>query len=234
MKRLAFLTSLLFLFALPTFGQLNSNTLTLRFAGAPSGPCGSFMYAVNNATGDLYDCKLGAWFKIGPASGSGTVTSVGLAGTANQVTVTGATPITASGSWTLSVPSTFIAPGTFEAVTSVTSPLFVTKTKCAAAGSAAGPSLVACAAAPSGSFSCATNSSAGTCVIATTAVTASSAILVQPDSSLSSLLSVTCNTTADTGLVAPRLSARAAATSFTITLGTFTTNPMCFDYWIVN
>lgn len=35
----------------------------------------------------------------------GTVTSVGLAGTASQVTVTGSTPITGSGSWTLSIPS---------------------------------------------------------------------------------------------------------------------------------
>jgi hypothetical protein len=38
-------------------------------------------------------------------AGGGTVTSVGLAGTANQITVTGATPITASGSWTLSLPA---------------------------------------------------------------------------------------------------------------------------------
>jgi len=37
--------------------------------------------------------------------GTGTVTSVGLAGTANQITVTGATPITTLGSWTLSLPA---------------------------------------------------------------------------------------------------------------------------------
>jgi hypothetical protein len=36
--------------------------------------------------------------------GSGTVTSVGLAGTANQITVTGTSPVTGSGSWTLSFP----------------------------------------------------------------------------------------------------------------------------------
>ncbi len=41
----------------------------------------------------------------GGAIPSGTVTSVGLAGTANQVTVTGTTPITSSGSWTLSLPA---------------------------------------------------------------------------------------------------------------------------------
>ncbi len=37
--------------------------------------------------------------------GSGSVTSIGLAGTSNQITVTGSTPITTSGSWTLSVPT---------------------------------------------------------------------------------------------------------------------------------
>ncbi len=37
--------------------------------------------------------------------GSGSVTSVGLAGTSNQITVTGSTPITTSGSWTLSIPT---------------------------------------------------------------------------------------------------------------------------------
>ncbi len=36
---------------------------------------------------------------------SGTVTSIGLAGTSNQITVTGSTPITTSGSWTLSIPT---------------------------------------------------------------------------------------------------------------------------------
>lgn len=36
---------------------------------------------------------------------SGTVTSIGLAGTAAEITVTGASPITTSGSWTLSLPA---------------------------------------------------------------------------------------------------------------------------------
>ena len=42
------------------------------------------------------------------AASSGTVTSVGLAGTANQVTVTGSSPITSSGSWTLTLPAAVI------------------------------------------------------------------------------------------------------------------------------
>lgn len=119
-------------------------------------------------------------------------------------------------------------------VGTVTATLYATGTRCAAVGTAASPSAVACSAAPSGSFSCATNASAATCVISTTAMTVNSAVFVQPDSSLGTLLSVTCNTTADTGLVGPRVSARSGGTSFTITLGTFSTNPLCFSYWIVN
>lgn len=39
------------------------------------------------------------------AVGTGSVTSVGLAGTAAEITVTGASPITGSGAWTLSLPA---------------------------------------------------------------------------------------------------------------------------------
>ena len=48
----------------------------------------------------------------GTGGGSGTVTSIGLVGTANQITVTGASPITSSGSWTLSIPNNPTLPGT--------------------------------------------------------------------------------------------------------------------------
>jgi len=116
----------------------------------------------------------------------------------------------------------------------LTATLYATATKCAAAGSAANPSLVACSAAPAGFFSCATNASTGTCVVSTTAVTANSVIQIQPDSTLGTALSVTCNTTADSALTAPRVSARSAGTSFTITLGTFSTNPVCFSYIVIN
>lgn len=60
----------------------------------------------NNSNGG-WDCTALATL------GSGTVTSVGLAGTANQITVTGSSPITASGSWTLSFPAGGVTlPGT--------------------------------------------------------------------------------------------------------------------------
>lgn len=77
MKRILWLLPLLLLFALPAKAQ-NGNTVTIRFAGAPTGTCNLFMYGVNNATGDLYDCKSGAWFKIGPATGSGFCTPPGV------------------------------------------------------------------------------------------------------------------------------------------------------------
>ena len=119
--------------------------------------------------------------------------------------------------------STAIAPATLG-----------TATNCAANGTAANPSVVSCSAAPVGRFSCATNASTGTCVVDTTAVTANSVIQIQPDSTLGTALSVTCNTTADSGVTVPRVSARNPLVSFTITLGTFTTNPECFTYIVVN
>ena len=48
-----------------------------------------------------------AWAPVG----TGSVTSVGLAGTAAEITVTGATPITTTGSWTLSLPASMTMTG---------------------------------------------------------------------------------------------------------------------------
>lgn len=116
----------------------------------------------------------------------------------------------------------------------VKSSTYGTNTNCAAAGTAANPSVASCSVAPAGSFSCATNASTGTCTVNTTAVTANSRIFVMPSAAEGANLSVTCNTTADTGLTAPRLASKSAGTSFTINLGTYSTNPECFSYWIVN
>jgi len=63
-----------------------------------------------------YNSSRGCWTPSS-AGGSGSVTSVGLAGTANQITVTGATPITGSGSWTLTLPSILTLPGTLNKIT---------------------------------------------------------------------------------------------------------------------
>jgi hypothetical protein len=62
-------------------------------------------------------------------------------------------------------------------------------------------------------------------------VTASSQIEVTYANSLSTLLSETCNATAQQ----PYVSARVANTSFTITTpATFTADPGCFSYSIIN
>ena len=67
-------------------------------------------------------------------------------------------------------------------------------------------------------------------VVNTTAVTANSQIIVTWDSSLGTKLSVTCNTTPTLAAV----TARTAATSFTITTSAPDTNPACFSYSIIN
>lgn len=69
-----------------------------------------------------------------------------------------------------------------------------------------------------------------TLTINTTAVTANSLIIVQPDQSLGTTLSVTCNTTLNNIDV----SARVAGTSFSVQTNTPVTNPECLTYHIIN
>lgn len=114
-----------------------------------------------------------------------------------------------------------------------TFPVLGTTTNCSGAGTAANPSVASCGSASGGVFSCDPASSTGTCVVDTTAVTTNSEVFVQPDSSSSSRLSVTCSTSADSGLSVQRLAGKTSGT-FTINLGTFTTNPLCFDFFVVN
>jgi hypothetical protein len=109
-----------------------------------------------------------------------------------------------------------------------------TITNCAAVGTAANPSVASCTSAIAGSFSCATNASTGTCQVNTTAVTANSEIFItqRSDATTGTRLGVTCNATLST--VIPEITAVTAASSFTINLGTITTNPECFSYSILN
>lgn len=83
--------------------------------------CNTITSLVNDwQTGYIYQCvgptkttSAGTWQRgLLSGGGSGTVTSVGMTGTAAQITVTGTSPITSSGSFTLSIPSTFTFPGT--------------------------------------------------------------------------------------------------------------------------
>ncbi len=87
----------------------------------------------------------------------------------------------------------------------------------------------ACGAATAGSV--VIDAGATTVVVSTTQVTANSQIFVQYDSSLGTRLSVTCNTTP----ALPAVTARTAATSFTITVPAGPiTNPACYSFFIVN
>ena len=122
------------------------------------------------------------------------------------------------------------ATGTVSAAT------YKTATNCAANGSAANPSVAACGSSAAGMFSCATNASIGTCQINTTAVTANSEIQIIQDSADGGAgqLNVTCETTFSLPAAKPLLLSKSAGASFTINLGTITTNPACFEYIIVN
>lgn len=115
----------------------------------------------------------------------------------------------------------------------ITYTLATTTTNCAAVGTSAAPSLVACAAAPAGAFSCAVTASAGTCVVSDTAVTANSDIIVQEGSYLGTRLGVTCNTT-PSSVPTITVASIVAGTSFTINVPTITTNPACYTFTIAN
>jgi hypothetical protein len=109
----------------------------------------------------------------------------------------------------------------------LTTALLASATNCAdSAGDAA------CSAAPAGAV--VVDATDTTTVVSTTAVTANSEIFVQIDAGLGTRLGVTCNTQA-ASVFNPRVTARTAATSFTITLDAGpTTNPLCLNYFIVN
>lgn len=113
--------------------------------------------------------------------------------------------------------------------------VYKTSTNCAAVGTSASPSVVSCSAAAAGHFSCATNATGATCTINTSAVTVNSEIFIQESDTANTgtLLSVTCNTSTTVN-PATRVLASQGAGTFTINLGTITTNPACFSYHVVN
>jgi hypothetical protein len=115
-------------------------------------------------------------------------------------------------------------------------PTYSTLTNCAGVGTAASPSVASCGSAAAGHFSCATNATGATCQVNTTAVTANSEIFVfESDTAVTgTALGVTCNTGTNVLPASRLLASSVTATSFTINLGTVTTNPACFSYEIVN
>jgi hypothetical protein len=107
---------------------------------------------------------------------------------------------------------------------------FNTGTNCS---SAASPAV--CGSAAAGSVAIPTGTTSVTLTVNTTAVTANSQIFLFPDDTLGTKLGVTCNSTLATLVGGMAVTARTAATSFTVTYnGTIATNPLCVSYFIVN
>lgn len=196
--------------------------------GLSSGRGANISTATTNGTGGAGGDIIAAAGAGGNCTGAATCTG-GRAGNVYVTLNAGGTGSTANGA-----PGSFLINGDIGIVASiarnglVTGTLYGSVTNCADSAGAA-----ACGAAPAGSFVIDAGSTAT--VVSTTAVTANSQIFLQEDSSLSTRLSVTCNTQSSLTLGALRVTARTAGTSFTATLEVGpTTNPMCVNYWIVN
>ena len=125
------------------------------------------------------------------------------------------------------------ATGNTTSLGAVSGATYLSATKCAAVGTAANPSVVTCAAAPTGIIYCDVAASAGTCQINTSIVTANSTILITSSSADGTLLSKTCNTS-PTVLPANILLSKNAGVSFTLNMPTETVNGSCFEYTVIN
>lgn len=191
---------------IPTFLFMGSNAASCTTGGCIDLPNNVNILGRNQANAaDVAMIKVNTSDQVELGNGSATIKANGPVSAASSVTAT-----------------TFVSGATYQ-----------TATNCAAVGSAANPSVAACGSAASGSFSCATAASTGTCTINTTAVTANSVIWVIEDDGLGAKLGVTCNT-GTTVLPTHMIASRSAGVSFTINLGTVTTNPACFSYGIMN
>ena len=202
-----------------TIGSTTPNTgafTTLTASTSVSSPVlisGSAGVSMTGATGALTFLGLGA----------GTDENLVMdLNAANVATFTSGTGVTLS-DWS----GIGLRAPTVASTTSTTNPLYLTTTNCSdSAGDAA------CGAAPSGAI--VVDAADTATVVSTTAITANSNVFLQIDAGLGARLSVTCNTQA-ASVFNPRVTARTAATSFTITVDAGpTTNPLCLVYWIVN
>lgn len=107
---------------------------------------------------------------------------------------------------------------------SIKAAAYLTDSNCSDSAGAA-----ACGSAAAGSV--VIDAGATTVVVSSTAVTANSQIFAMFDSSLGTRLGVTCNVTP----ALPTISARTAATSFTIAVAVAPiTNPACYSFFVVN
>jgi len=164
---------------------------------------------------------------IDPTTGNVILVNKLTGGGANGISIDSNGTVTGTG-WSVD----FYGTGAFVYLTSVFSTKagsYQTATNCADGtatpadcGSAAAGAVIISAAATS-------------VVVNTTAVTATSRIMVTRDNSLGTELSVTCNTQSDLVLGTARVTAKTAATSFTIAIDVApTTDPACYTYLIFN
>lgn len=102
-----------------TFRIANVGAGTVTITPATSTINGSSTLVLNQGQGAEVvsdGTNYSAWISAAP-SGSGTVTSVIVAGTANQITASGTCTITSTGTCTLSLPSVLTLPGTINKLT---------------------------------------------------------------------------------------------------------------------
>jgi hypothetical protein len=114
--RFAWFAVLMMILATVSHAQISYPPTVIFVAADPAGACSSTLLPLewSVASFKVWYCNgnPGMWVAIS-GGGGGTVTSVGLAGTANQIDVTGASPIVGMGSWTLSFPALGVTlPGT--------------------------------------------------------------------------------------------------------------------------
>lgn len=158
---------------------------------------------------------------------SGTAYGLGVASKTNVLTG-GTIKLASFGTTTTDLFTGYTALTDIDTTGLLKSTLYGTMTNCS---SSASPAV--CAAAPAGSVVIA--AAAASVVVNTTAVTANSQIFVTIDRSLGTKLTVTCDTTSDLTTGSPAVTARTAATSFTIAVPVApAVNPMCLSYFIVN
>lgn len=219
----------------------NTPTLITPVIGAATGTTLALTNSAGSGSGTLTVNNTGAADTIRTQSSGTTNFSVGFSGAVSAASYASAGNVTAAGTVTsngfggvnassgpVSASSTVSAGTSVTAATFVKGATYQTATNCS---SAASPAV--CGSAAAGSFVIA---AAGTSVVVdTTAVTASSQIIVQPDSSLGTKLGVTCNTLISS-VINPIVTARTAATNFTVTIpgAGLVTNPACYSYSIIN
>lgn len=97
---------------------------------ATCNPAQAVPFFRNTTSGITKFCSAtNTWTAIGTGGGgSGTVTSVVIAGTGNQITATGTCTVTTSGTCTFSLPSGLVLPGTINGITLTTSTGTITLT----------------------------------------------------------------------------------------------------------